>query len=132
MNETPVKILLVEDDDFQVTIYDALPRMNVYGTPALATRVDFNVTGDPGDPVDLYASRFTGFATLPGVVGDLLLDPDLMFIIAQGTVGANGLYQFQRTLPASPVLIGFTFYFQAFVTSGGITYLTNRDELTIE
>ena len=119
-------------DELSVTIYDADPRLSVYGRTGLGDFATIQVAGDTGDYVELWASRFPGNTTVPGVTGNLLLDPDLMFRIAQGTLPANGIFQFQRTLPTNPALVGATFYFQAFVTRPGDIILTNRDELTVE
>ena len=119
-------------DELRVTIYDAEPRLCVYGAPALGTPVEWDVSAAPGDWVEVFASRQPGNTTLPGVDGQLLLDPNLMFRIAQGTMPGSGPFSFRRTLPSNPVLIGVPFYFQAIVTSGTSMTLSNRDELIFE
>ena len=119
-------------DELAVEIFDDVPRLNAYGRPTLGDRVRWNVAAEPGAFVEIWASRFPGNSTIPGVTGTLLIHPDLRFKIAQGALPGSGLFSFDRVLPSNPVLVGSTFYFQAFVFDGPETILTNRDELTLE
>jgi hypothetical protein len=119
-------------DDFKVSIYDELPRINVYGTAAIGTPVAFNAAGEPGDLVTWFFSTSTGFLDIPSIEGPLLLDLPTMIGLFGVSVPASGLDTTEIVIPNNPVLIGATAYFQALVLHSGVKHFSNRDQLTVE
>jgi len=119
-------------DDVTVSIYDELPRINVYGAAAIGTPVAFNAAGEPGDQVTWFFSPLTGFLDIPSIQGPLLLDLPTMIGLFSVGVPASGLSTAEILIPDNPVLIGTTAYFQAFVLRGGVRHFSNRDDLTVE
>jgi hypothetical protein len=119
-------------DDVTVSIYDELPRINVYGTAAIGTPVAFNAAGEQGDQVTWFFSPLTGFLNIPSIQGPLLLDLSTMIGLFSVGVPASGLSTTEIVIPNNPGLIGTTAYFQAFVLRGGAKHFSNRDDLTVE
>jgi hypothetical protein len=118
-------------DDLRVEIYDAPPRMNVYGKPALAKTLATHIAGDAGKSFVIYASPGTALVQLPGVTGPILLDPVGLMKIGAGVIPASGLARLLATVPNQPALVGQTFYLQAATVGGGIQ-TTNRVMLTFQ
>jgi hypothetical protein len=77
-------------------------------------------------------STGTGDYVVPGVIGHLLLDPAVLIRVMSGVVPATRLSRTVVTIPNEPALAGFTVYFQAAVFSPQATYLSSRDQMTIE
>jgi hypothetical protein len=119
-------------DDVTVSIYDALPRINVYGTAAIGTPMAFNAAGEQGDQVTWFFSPNTGLLDIPSIQGPLLLDLGTMIGLFSVGVPASGLSTTEIVIPDNPALIGTTAYVQAFVLRGGAKHFSNRDDLTVE
>jgi hypothetical protein len=105
-------------DDLLVRTYDAQPQLYVHGLPAHGGLVTWNVSGAPGDSVTIYGSRLPGDnETMFGTSGAPVGGHEFRFPLASGSIAANGLFQFTRTLPIQTKLVGHTFWFQADVAS---------------
>jgi carboxypeptidase T len=118
-------------DELRVEIYDAPPRLNLYGTPALGKTLATHVAGDAGKSFVVYASPGTATIQLPGVSGPILLDPVGLMKIGGGSIPASGLARVLATVPNEPSLVGQTFYLQAATVGGGVQ-MSNRSTLTFQ
>jgi hypothetical protein len=119
-------------DDLSIEVFEDQPLFNVFGRPGLNQPVAFHLTGHAGDSFLLFVSSGTGDYVVPGVIGHLLLDPSVLIRVLSGVVPATRLSRTLVTIPSEPALVGFTAYFQAAVFSSQATYLSSRDEMTIE
>jgi len=118
-------------DELGIAIYDAEPRLNVYGQAAPGLPVALHVSGDASAPYAAYFSAGTGSLSVPGFSGAVLLDPLQSFPLVSGAIGADGLAQVILTLPATPSLSGATAHVQAAVL-GATPGFTNAGTLTID
>ncbi len=118
-------------DELKIEIYDAEPRMNVYGTPALAHPVAMHVAGEALAPYATFFSTSQGFLAIPGIGGAILLNPASAFELLSSTLPAGGLAQTIVTLPSGPALAGLTVYVQSLVL-GSAPGFTNRSAITLE
>ena len=114
-------------DDLELRIFDAAPRLNVYGAEQLGGTLHFNVTGSPGDPFFVAVTSIDP-GSIPG--------PFLQGIAfgggpLTGVVDSEGLGTVQATLPTSPWVSGATFYFRAVVGAAGSRVPTNTAILTV-
>ena len=115
-------------DELEVSVFEKAPRLNVYGDSRGGGTVVFNVTGEPG------GSFFVTYSTSPPGMGG---GPVLHALrwgenLLGGTFGAGTLASLQATVPASPVLVGTTFWFQAMVSTPGGWVATNAVSLTVQ
>jgi hypothetical protein len=116
-------------DDLRIDLFDAEPRINLYGEPAADQDVRFGVSADAGSSFLWLFSGGTANLQVGQIQGPLLLDPGDLYELFSGTVPAGDLSAVDLTVPDDPALSGFVLYFQAFVNQGGVKHLTNRARL---
>jgi hypothetical protein len=95
------------------------------GTPSVGRSITLSTQGSLNDVVILgFAAGFGPPTTVPGISGQLLLDPSrILTTLFAGTVPASGVQAFPLAVPGMPVLIGTQFAVQAF--NGGALAFTN-------
>jgi hypothetical protein len=119
-------------DELLVEIYDAGPRMNVYGRPETATPIAVHVSGTAGAAYNVYFSTATGNLTLPGIEGPILIDLGSALPLLAGAIPADQLGRSLVTIPDNIALVGLTVHLQALVVDATALSMTNRSTITIE
>jgi len=118
-------------DELKVLIYDAEPRMNVYGKTSLGSSVAVHVAGAAAAPFAVFYSSGLGSFSVPGFTGSILLNPASAFELIAGSVPATGLAQAVAALPTTPAILGVTVHLQA-VVLGASPGFTNLSTITVE
>ncbi|MSR60853.1 MAG: hypothetical protein EXS08_00205 [Planctomycetes bacterium] len=111
-------------DELSVTTFDAGAKLNFFGRGNSGSQLALHVSANPGQGWIVRASTAT--ANIPLGFGVLLIQPAGSFVLASGTIPANGLARTLATVPAG--LSGLTVYCQSLVT--GPLGLSNRAALT--
>jgi len=119
-------------DDLSIVAYDEIPRMNIYGSPAVGTLLALHVAGEPGEIYAVHTSPGTANFTLPNGWGPILIDTTQMAKLVQGVIPGGGLARPVNVIPNDPGLIGETFYVQAVTVGGAGVRFSNRAEITFE
>ena len=118
-------------DELSVVIYEDGPHINLFGSPVISTPLALHVAAEAGEQWVVYASQGTASLSLPGVVGDILLDPVGLQKLGGGVVPAGGLVRIVSPIPDDAALVGETFYVQA-ATVGAQIRMSNLSEITFE
>ncbi len=103
-------------DDLKITIYDAAPKLNVYGKSTAGSKVQVNVTGSAGAK---YQLQFT--LSDPNANGGASSPFGAHYYsrpVQSGTISATRLAQLQVTVPTAAALAGRTIWYRALVTDG--------------
>jgi hypothetical protein len=115
-------------DDLELSIFDAAPRLNVYGDERIGGELRFHVTGDPGSPFVVAVTPFD-----PGSIpGPYLHAQKFGGSLLAGTIGPGGLGTVAATIPTNPLFSGATFYFQGVVGHMGARTPTNTAMLLVQ
>ena len=115
-------------DDLEVQIFDANPRLNIYGDERPGGTLLFHVTGDPGSPFAVAV-----YTIDPGTVpGQFPIGKTFGGKTLAGTVAPDGLGTVSATIPAQPWLSGKTFYFKGVVGHMGARAPTNLAVLVVQ
>ena len=115
-------------DDFEVTGFDELTQLNLYGEPLTGDPMLLNIGGDAGSFFLVYVGLDTLDLAFSGWGGSLQIDPSSWTRLLSGSIPAEGLYQLPFLMPDVPVLSGETLQFQALVF-GDDRHFSNRDGL---
>jgi hypothetical protein len=114
-------------DDLQVLIYDAAPRLNVYGRPTAGTTVLANLTGPAGASFALRAT-----ITDPNVGSQPPANAAHARTLVMGTIPASRLASVVVTLPSGAAWIGHTLWYRGVVFSGASKQLSNWAAVTVQ
>ncbi len=98
---------------------------------AVGTRAVVGMLGTNGGGALLAASAGTANIPVPGVTGNLLLDPATTLWLPPQVFGRSGYLTQQFTIPNRPALAGATIYWQMLYVSEGQRILGNREALTL-
>jgi hypothetical protein len=117
-------------DDLAISIYDAAPKLNVYGKSTAGSKVLVNVTGAAGAKYQLQTTlidpQSSGGSSSP-FVGHIYSRA-----VQTGTIPANRLAQVQVTVPTGALFFGRTIWYRAIVIDGTNVAATNWDSLTVQ
>jgi hypothetical protein len=118
-------------DDLELDIYDAGPRINLYGPQTQGSNLALNLSGQVDDNYLWFISPSTGFTQIGSIDGPLLLAPGTLIPLFGGSVPGSGLSAVIASVPVNPALSGVSVYFQAFVLRAGHKFLTNLETLAL-
>ena len=116
-------------DELEVQIFDAEPRLNLFGSAQLGTPIATHVTGAAGESYTVFVSPNTGNLVLPNVQGTILIDASMSFRLLSGTLPASGSARNVSTIPNDTNLIGAPFYLQSLHAGVSGLRVSNRDEI---
>jgi murein tripeptide amidase MpaA len=94
----------------------------------LGTAAKVGMLGTPGAFASLGVSTGTANLPIPGIIGNLLLDPSLLVVLPPVVFGASGYTDAMFTIPNNGGLRGTTTYWQLLHASG-VLRLGNRQAL---
>lgn len=113
-------------DDLKLEIYDSAPRLNIYGTVAQGGSVRFNVTGPAGAALIVAMSP-----QVPPPSGPSFQSLGFAGQVIAGVIPAGRLAELPVSVPSGAAWAGKTFYFKAYVGTGGGVQATNWAKLSI-
>ncbi|QDU65760.1 M14 family metallopeptidase [Engelhardtia mirabilis] len=119
-------------DDLTLAVYGAGPRIALYGTAAIGTSPTLFTSVESASATTLFGSAGTGFLTVPGVSGPVLLDLGTAFTVGSGAATPGAPAQADLPIPNDTVLQGVSIYLQQLAAGAGGIALSNRLELRIE
>ena len=93
--------------------------------------VKIGMLGSQGATGLLAASAGTANLPVPGVTGNLLLDPASTVWLAPQTFGSIGYITLSAMVPVNPALVGQSVHFQMLHAAGSELVLGNRQTLTV-
>ncbi len=119
--------ILIGNQEQSRVLFELGPQLAWGAVPRIGKLTTFDLYADPNDGWLLALSLGTGSLPLPG--GELLIDPSSFLIAGSGLLDGNGRGSISFPVVASPVLIGFTIYWQAAFGPG--SELSNLEATTL-
>lgn len=120
-------------DDLEVIDYDTAPHVLVVGRPVRGGSVEVAAAATPGDRVLVLAAAAPSAIPVPGIAGQLGLDPSSLAVLVDATAPPSGLLRFPAIVPGAASLAGKTIWLQsAALAAGGGGAFSNTTSITIE
>lgn len=105
-------------DDFEVVDFGGGPHVSVMGRVAPGAALELQLAAPNGGPLWILAAPASGVAVLPGVEGELLLDPASLLLVASVPAAPGDFVRLAATVPPDPALVGATAWLQALDVPG--------------
>ncbi len=115
-------------DSLSVEIFDAGPRLAIYGEASPGAPLVFNVTGQPGGIWFLFATS----PPSPAPTQAPTIQQAVRSTLRTGGMPASRVVRVGGNVPSDPALAGQTLYYRAAVVTGGTVRLSNVAAITVQ
>lgn len=119
-------------DDLAISAFGDGPLLALYGTPTVGGNVSLFTSVDVDGLLTVLVSAGTTQLTIPGVAGELLIDPASAFPLTDVSLSAGDATELLLAIPQSAVLGGTTLYLQGVSFDVNGFGFSNRIALPIE
>ncbi|MCC6672096.1 MAG: zinc carboxypeptidase [Planctomycetes bacterium] len=119
-------------DDLSVEAVLPAASTTLLASGRLGTTAQLALNGQTGAQAFLLASAGTADLPVPGVVGNLLLDPGTLLVLPGVAYGTGGRAALEFAIPNDPGLVGKSLYFQSLQATISELRLGNRQTLLVQ